>query len=144
MTSRIEFDTSQMPLIVLTLEGALRDKDYERLFDEYEKIARTRQPFILITDVRKLTKVASARERQTMAERLKKTELEYGGVRRGGIVVIESALVRGALTAFRWLTGRDEHEQLAGSMNEALVKAAQIAQKSALTLPLTKLKVAGK
>ncbi len=141
--SQFVLDDSRFPLIICTLSGAPDDAMFESMFVEFEKTMHRRKPYVLVTDVRALTKVANARQRQLMSDRLKAIEEKYGSLRQGSVLILESSLVRGALTALHWIMGRSTQDRIAPNMEAALDEAEKFAAMSGLTIPPSRVRLAG-
>lgn len=74
------------------------------LADFLTRVVARDQPFVSLVDARRLTSAPSAKVRRTIAD-WENLNAERGSrFNRGVVVVTESALVRGAMTALQWLS----------------------------------------
>ncbi|WP_434047306.1 MULTISPECIES: hypothetical protein [Sorangium] len=97
-------DDSESPLLIFTLPEHLDDHLFTRLHHELCAFCEaTAEPYALVIDGRRVRGI-SAKQRQLVADtdrRLLHIDRIYNA---GQAYVIGSALLRGALTAIRWLS----------------------------------------
>jgi len=98
----ISIDVTSWPIVGFTLRGAITDDEFERLFVEVEKYWRRGDRFLTITDTRAAAN-ASARQRQRIGEWMKENQASIRQTSIGSIVILQSVIVRGALTAINWI-----------------------------------------
>lgn len=134
--ARFDLDESRFPLVVMTIQGELLDEDYEEMFSRFDQLNRLGKRYVMVTDIRGVTKVADAKRRKWIAERMKSMEETYGHLSAGSVMIIESALVRGSLTALQWLTGKKDREVWVGTMHAALYEAQKLALSAGLKIPI--------
>lgn len=130
-----EIDTSLWPIVVMRLKGSLTTEDYASVLDASEEIASRRLPYVGIVDLRELTTAANASQRQLIATRIREMEAAYGETSVGNVMIVTSALVRGALTAVEWLRFRKKRDLWVGSMDDAMSAATSIAREHGLPSP---------
>lgn len=99
----IEFETRYFPLILVTLGEELTDDDYKRLFDQWEMVLGRKEKFAALTDARRVKERAPPKQRALIAEWTKQIEPRVVAYSVGHATVIESGIIRGALTAIEWL-----------------------------------------
>jgi hypothetical protein len=99
----IEFETRYFPLIVVTLEEQISEEDYTRLFAQWEAVLARKERFGALTDARRVKERAPPKQRAMIAEWTKKIEPRVMAYSVGHTTVIESAIIRGAMTAVEWL-----------------------------------------
>lgn len=133
--SKISLDESRFPLVILTLRGELLDEDYRAMFSQIERLMSLGRRYIMISDLRAITKVADAKKRQEIAAWSAGLEAKYGHLSAGSIMILESALVRGSLTALQWLSGKKDRDIWVGNMADAWSAAQKIARESGLSIP---------
>lgn len=89
------------PLVVIDLPTADR-ATYEAIFTEVERrVFAKRQPYVIVTDTRRVSAIPTADVRKYMADWMKQHEKDNTSL--GSATIVESSLVRGALTALYWL-----------------------------------------
>jgi len=102
----IEIDVSLWPVVRCTPRGRVADGDYEAMFARFEKLWAKGDRFFTITDTR-FSDRGTALQRQLIGEWMKKNAATIKRHSLGSIVIVESALVRGALTAIGWVAQTD-------------------------------------
>lgn len=102
----IDVDTSLWPVVVCTPRGNLSDKEYQQMFAAFDELWRRGQKFVTITDTR-FNDTATARQRQLIGEWVKKNGPTIQRHSLGSVLIVESAIVRGALTAISWVSQAD-------------------------------------
>ncbi len=100
--SRIDVDISAWPVVLITPRGEASDAQYMEMFRTIEDLWRRKEKFLAITDTR-FTSVGSARQRQLIGDWMKKHESLTNQYSLGSIIILSSAIVRGALTAINWI-----------------------------------------
>lgn len=128
-------DDSAWPVVILTIQGQPADRDYQLMYDGLERCMRRREPYLVISDVRRVTEVADARRRQEIAEWSKRMEARHGSFGLASIVVVKSALVKGSLTALQWLTAKKDRDIFTTSLTEAHQIAKQVLERANIPLP---------
>lgn len=131
----VAIDESRFPIVVLELRGELTDGDFSEMFRAIEEILARGERFVLVTDLRRMSAVANARQRQDMIERAAELERKYPDVRVASVRIIQSRLVRGGLTAFNWVRGRAHRELCASDMQGALEVAGRVAEDNGIVVP---------
>ncbi|HSC87394.1 MAG TPA: hypothetical protein VLC09_09005 [Polyangiaceae bacterium] len=100
--STLELDTSLWPIVVSTPHGAISDGDLQRLFDTFDSFWKRGEMFVTVSNMTSSRDV-SARQRQMVGEWLKKNKTSIQRYSAGGVLIVDSALLRGALTAIGWV-----------------------------------------
>lgn len=119
-------DVTRWPIVVMVLRGALTTEEYEKMLDASEQIHARREAHVGVVDLREMTASANAAQRKLIAARSNAMDRKYGHVSLGNIMIVNSALMRGALTAVEWLRGRKKKDHWVGSMDEALANARRL------------------
>ena len=103
MPPRYEFREDLLPISLLNTWETLQAADVDGIFAHYRGLCEQRIRFVAISDVRAALKLPDAatclrigEETDRLAEQLEVWSLGAG-------VVLESALIRGAVTAIEWL-----------------------------------------
>ncbi len=103
---RIDVDTSLWPVVICTPRGDLDETHYQKMFDDFDRLWRKGEKFFTITDTR-FNDTATAKQRQLIGEWVKKSGPNIKRFSLGSVLIVESALVRGALTAISWVSQQD-------------------------------------
>jgi hypothetical protein len=92
------------PLVLTFLRGKVSDTDLDPFFLGFEEVYARKSPFVVISDLREVTAVPEAPTRRRIAEWSKAQEARTIQYHLGTVMIVRSAVVRGALTAINWLT----------------------------------------
>ncbi len=144
MQHRIDIDTSLWPIVRVTPYGNLTDADYEAMFRSFDALWRRRERMLSLTDTRKSGN-ATPKQRQMIGEWLKANANTMEQNSLGSVVLVESTLVRGALTAIDWVSGSRIRSEYVGNWNQAVDKVKELLIKHGLPYeyPIEKLRQAG-
>lgn len=82
-----------------------------------ELVIARREPYIMVTDARRMTSVPSADVRKAIAAWMQKNA--RGHTSLGAVTILQSALVRGALTAVYWVFQPPNPQGIAADWTEA-------------------------
>lgn len=105
------------PLVVIDVGDAKRE-DYQALFDAVDRmVIAKKQPYVMITDTRRVTQIPGADVRKTMADWMKKNAVGHTSL--GAVTIIKSSLVRGAMTALYWVFTPPNPQGIAADWTEA-------------------------
>jgi len=135
----IVIDERTKPVIVTSWFGEAT----ERIIDEYfdwssSRLARARaarERLVLLNDTFAIER-PTPMVRKRLAERTKAQSVEdQRAVVLGSVVVIESALVRGAVTALGWILPSLSESQFVASIDEAIDRSLAILAKEGLPPP---------
>jgi hypothetical protein len=121
------------PLVVITYPSRTEPDDWEAMFDAMRRIHERRARFYTLHDATR-SGVPSAVERAVIA---RNTEALAGAVQRlltGSCIVLESALVRGALTAMYWVAPSIPRSTLVANLPQGYYTAANEMKAAGLTL----------
>jgi hypothetical protein len=131
MQNRIDIDTSLWPVVRVTPYGNLTDADYEAMFKSFDTLWRRRERMLSLTDTRKSGN-ATPKQRQMIGEWLKTNTNTMERYSLGSVVLVESTLVRGALTAIDWISGSKIRSEYVGNWNQAVDKVKELLIKQGL------------
>lgn len=105
------------PLVIIDIGDAKGDT-YRALFDAVdERVIARREPYVMVTDTRRVTQTPGADVRKTMSEWMKKNAAGHTSL--GAVTIVKSPLVRGALTALYWLFEPPNPQGVAADWTEA-------------------------
>lgn len=113
MIGEITVDVSAWPFVRVTYVGTVDDAAFERYVQEQAALLKRKERYVILFDARR-SGMPSAKQRQRMASYMRSHQDELRRFCRRGAFVIDSPLVRGALTAILWLQPLPfEHEVFA-------------------------------
>lgn len=99
----IRIDESRLPLFVATFLGSATNEEFAEYLRRLSANLARRQPTAIVVDSRKAVSVTAAQRKQ-QAEWIDANRDDLRRYVVGTAFVIESALMRGALTAIFWMT----------------------------------------
>lgn len=113
------FDVSMWPMVVIGMPPVIVDEDIAYMCECYDHIFAAPARHALIVDTTRITRVPQA----TMRRQLKDFEDSNRPIIRkkniGSAIIIQSALVRGAYTALRWMSPQPAPNKAFSSMEAA-------------------------
>jgi hypothetical protein len=95
-------DDSRQPLVLVTFDGALTEPEFDDYLERMSRLLERRMKNVTVLDARKATS-PTATQRAKQAAWLKTNRALLQEYSCGSVFVIESALVRGGLTAILWV-----------------------------------------
>ncbi len=117
--SKYQFNTEHWPIVSVELGESTTDAEHDEIFRRWEAIFARRERFAGITDTRRVRDVGSAKQRARVAEWTKSVGSVVARYSLGHAVVVDSALVRGALTAIGWVHRSPAPERYVGTVPAA-------------------------
>ncbi len=127
------FDATTLPLLRITFAGSVDDAAFRAYLGEYRAVLAQGKPYAVLLDASEAG-VPSSAQRKLQADFMRDNAGAMGAVCVGGAFVIQSTLVRGALTAILWLQPMPFRHVVVSTMAEGeawcrgrLVAAAAIA-----------------
>ena len=117
--SKYQFSTEHWPIVVVALGETTTDDEHAAIFRRWEAVFARCERFVGITDTRHVRDVGSAKQRARIAEWTRSVEGVVAQYSLGHAVIINSALVRGALTAIGWIHRSPVPERYVGTVLEA-------------------------
>lgn len=103
MAPRYEFREDLLPICLLSTRETLQAADVDGIFAHYRELCRREVRFVSISDVRAATKLPDAATCRRFGEAADQLSGELNVWSLGGAIVLESALIRGALSAIEWI-----------------------------------------
>ncbi|AKF07426.1 hypothetical protein [Sandaracinus amylolyticus] len=103
--AELQFDESRFPLVVLRCPTAFDVRGAEALQSGLERLFARRQKFVLVCDIRPVSRVPDAVVRKRLADVMNLPQVREGQAQYqlGSANVVDSAPLRAALTALLWL-----------------------------------------
>jgi hypothetical protein len=102
-SGKINIDSSRFPLVVQRFSRDVTDEDVEAMIQKFELMFHGGRRYALLVYCDADANVMSARQRRRVSDWYRECADQVRRINVGTAVVIESALVRGAMTAFNWL-----------------------------------------
>jgi hypothetical protein len=120
----IEVDDTMWPLVVIRYNGPRTDADWHAMFAAYDRIHARRERFATINDTTNAP-LPSAVERAMIGEHAKGHDDATRRYLVATCMVIENAIMRGALTAIHWVYKPHYNLFICATLREAYVVAAR-------------------
>jgi hypothetical protein len=98
-----EIEDNAWPFVISVIPPEPSEAFFERFFAKHRELLARKEPWVHLCDIRKVTKLPDARIRTMLAEESRKLDPLTARYTLGAATVIESALVRGILTAIYWI-----------------------------------------
>lgn len=111
-------DFTRLPVLAVTFVGTVDDDAFRRYLDELAGVVKTRSPYVLLADATRADR-PTARQRTLQAELLREHSDLFGRYCKGAAFVIDSPVVRGALTAIMWIQSLPYEHTVVATREEA-------------------------
>jgi hypothetical protein len=136
--SIVVLDAQYWPVVFATWIDEPSEGAVTRYFEANEKLltrARSsRERFVVVTDTAH-TKRPSAKVRKLIADKTNAQPKDAVELTMGSIIVVESALIRGVVTALTWILPRMKDSEILGSISEAIDRALAILDSKGVARP---------
>ncbi len=138
------FDDFSFPFVQVTLAaGETTLADIEYLFRRYDAVFARKERHVLIVDSTRLTVIPSAQVRQRIKEFEDRTRQLAALKNHGSAIVMSSAIVRGAMTALRWISPAPAPNAYFATVSEAAAWCVRILHKADVAVPSRLAELAG-
>jgi hypothetical protein len=123
-----------MPIICFQSYGMTSEAELAALRPTYDRIYQRNAPFITVSDARFADHSASQRKMwgTWLAQEMR---LDAGNNARGTVVILDSALLRGALVALNWIAPPKVPQNVAGDFADAVTQARAVAERCNMYVP---------
>jgi hypothetical protein len=119
-----------LPIICLQSSGSITREDIQRVMPLYDRAYARRQPFIAINDVRLAN--FDAQQRKLWGEWTAHSAKHDPGATKATIMIMESPLMRGALTALNWIAMHKIPQHAVADALEAIELGKRYVEKEGL------------
>lgn len=137
------FNVSMWPLTVITMPPVTAAADIEYMQTCYEQVFAAPARHALIVDATTIVRVPDA----TLRKQMKAFEDSRRPIIRekniGSAIIIQSAVVRGAYTALRWISPQPAPNRAFASLREAAEWCVQGIEEDGQIVPIAAYKLAG-
>lgn len=113
-------DDRFFPLVVNTIPERLDVDHLPAFFAKTEAVLKRREPYVTISDVTRTRELPTAVVRRALADWSTRNEALMKQFAVGSAIVIESAMIRGGLTALFWLAPPPYPQQVVATIGEGL------------------------
>lgn len=139
----LRFDVSMWPLTVITMPPVMTVADIEYMQECYELVFAAPKRHALIVDTTTLVRVPDATHRRRMKafEDSRRQIIREKNI--GSAIIIQSAVVRGAYTALRWISPQPAPNRAFPSVREAAEWCVQGIEEDGQIVPIAAYMLAG-
>lgn len=117
-SGKLRLIVENWPIVVMELADGASKQEYVEVLDAMTKhVENRRQPFVTVTDSRRIRSIPPADVRKYIADWMKLHAKTSRAV--GAVTILDSALMRGALTALYWLFTPPTPQEYAKDWREA-------------------------
>jgi hypothetical protein len=110
-----QFSLDHWPIVVVEMGESPTDAEHEAIFRSWEAVFARHEKFVGLTDTRRVRNVGSAKQRARIAEWARSIAEPVSRYSLGHAIIVDSALVRGALTAIGWVHRSPAPEKYVGT-----------------------------
>lgn len=130
----IEIEERYWPLLVVRFVGTPTDQQFQAYLERMTQLVGNGRKRVLLLDGRRAGR-APPSQRRMQAEWMQANKEQIRAVNLLMLIVINSAIVRGVLTAILWFQDIPGNYKVVSSLDEALELARNEVDKSGLRLP---------
>lgn len=130
----IRLDISQLPLATVRWEGVCSDEEVSAYLTEMTALVKRPGRRALVYDAREAA-LPTATQRSLQGNWLKEHQLRIRANTVGTAFVIQSAIVRGGLTAVFWIQGLSSEHLVCATLGEALAWSGMRLEQAGLAVP---------
>lgn len=116
-------DASGLPLVLVTAPAEIDMGWVDTFIGGYEPLLRRGEPFVTVTDVTRVCSRPPPTVRKALAEWSREVEPLLVKCSKGDARVVQSAIIRGAMTAVGWVHQHPVPQQWFGTLGEAVTWA---------------------
>ncbi len=121
-----EFYEELLPISLLVTRRTLTATDVPGVFEYYRWLCRRQLRFVAVSDVRASQAMPDAKTRRRFAEESARFASDAAKWSLGAIVIVDSPLIRGAMTAIEWLYRPARPTRYFTDFHEALTCAVEL------------------
>jgi hypothetical protein len=118
-TGSFTLNFGTLPILEVTYVGTIDDATFQRYLDDLASVLSVRQPYVLLADATR-SGAPTAKQRRMQADLIREHFAGFERYCAGAAFVIESALIRGALTAILWAQKLPYEHTVVGTREDAL------------------------
>jgi hypothetical protein len=132
---RITIDKSRFPLIVQTVCEGYGREDLEHMFREYDSLLEGKERYALVIHFPLSAALLRAGERRLVADWWIPRRARIAHMNVMYAMVLESALLRGALTALLWMVEPGNPHKVTGTIDEGIALCVQGLDEAKILIP---------
>ena len=132
---KIIVDSSLFPLVIQRFGRDVHDDDLENMIRRFQVLFHGGRRYALLVYCEEEANVMTARQRKRVSQWYRECADQVRRINVGTAVVIESALVRGAMTAFNWLVEPVAQQRNVATIHEGLEYCIRCLEAAGIEVP---------
>ncbi|MCA9576864.1 MAG: hypothetical protein R3B40_18330 [Polyangiales bacterium] len=133
MQDRFDTDTSQYPFVLVTIPSQrVPDEEVLRFIEGQRQMLARRSKHLMLCDARN-GHAMPATQRKLFGDWLKESQASSGRYTAGMAIVVDNALIRGALTAVLWLVEPACPTKAVGTVEEGFAYLTECGERAGMS-----------
>lgn len=130
----VTWNESAWPVVQITFTDAGGDEHFIWVLRQFERLFARRERYLFLLDATKATKIPSAGARHTIGQWQNDHQADSKRWCAGGVILVSSALVRGAVTAMSWVHKPPVKQHFPATRREGVEWCIKTAEEAGLTV----------
>ena len=123
------------PVITFDVHDHASIDDLEAMFAIFEQVEHRSGMHVTLTDASAVRAMPDAKTRRFVAEKQAIADAKYGPKSVGAVIIVDSAIVRGALTAINWIKPVKARQHYVATRLEGLRLCVQWLEAGGVAVP---------
>lgn len=134
---RTKSSSALFPILTFSVLDAPSNEELDALFDVFRQVEKRPGKHLTLTDSSAVRSMPDAKTRRYVADKQTAKDEAYGARSLGAVIVVNSAVVRGALTAIGWIKPMKGRHQYVATRLEGLRLCIQWMEAERMDVPET-------
>lgn len=130
----VTWNETAWPVVQITFTDAQNDDHFMWVLQQFERLFARRSRYLFLLDAMKATKIPSASARHAIGKWQNDHEADSRMWCAGGVILVSSALVRGAVTAMSWVHKPPVKQYFPATRKEGVDWCIKTAEEAGLTV----------
>jgi hypothetical protein len=130
----VTWDETAWPIVQITFTDATSDDHFIWVLHQFERLIARRERYVFLIDATKANRIPSAASRHAIGKWQNDHQEDSKRWCPGGVILVASALVRGAVTAMSWMHKPLVKQYFAPSKEEGAKWCIKTAEEAGLTV----------
>jgi hypothetical protein len=130
----VKWNESAWPVVQIEFTDSRSDEHFIWVLRQFEGLFARRERYLFLIDATKATKIPSAGARHTIGKWQNDHKEDSKRWCAGGVILVSSALVRGAVTAMSWVHKPPVQQYFAPTRREGVEWCIKTAEDAGLTV----------
>jgi hypothetical protein len=123
------------PVITFEVHDNASIEDLEKMFGIFDQAEGRSGMHVTITDASAVRAMPDAKTRRFVAEKQAVADVKFGPRSLGAVIVVDSAIVRGALTAINWIKPVKARQQYVATRLDGMRVCVQWLEAARIAIP---------